>query len=29
MEGLSRLIPQNCEPLEDTVIASLQVEVEI
>ena len=28
-DGLSRLIPPNSEPLEDTVIASLQTKVEI
>ena len=29
MDGLSRLIPKNSEPLEDTVIASLRAEVGI
>ena len=28
-DGLSRLIPKNSKPLEDTAIASLQAEVEI
>ena len=28
-DRLSRLFPQNSEPLEDTVIASLQEEIEI
>ena len=28
-DGLYRLIPKNSEPLEDTVIASLQAEIEI
>ena len=28
-DGLSKLIPKNSEPLEDMVIASLQVEVEM
>ena len=29
MDGLSRLIPTSSEPLEDTVIASLQTENEL